>query len=711
MLRIYFLVVLSVLFVTACSSDSGPKGISLGSSSVSLSVVRNGDLPSAAHVSINWTGNDVAQVVVGVPAGQSLPGWMTIDLLGNYSPLDLVIGVNTTTLSPGTYNATVRVAAGTISDELINYVDLPVSYTVLPELTVSPASLNFSVFEAQYPADQTVTLNTLTNVSNVSANIYFGPTVSSSPLDVAQVNNTFTVSANASALNLMPGVYNGMLSIYLQYNNTIAKVFDIPISYEVKSLLVVPGSVAFNISGVSQVADLQQSYVPSSPLGDVSWNASVDVDWLAVSASGTTGTSDPLDLTIQQASLAGLGVGTHQATITLTGLNFSNAQIPVTLNISLPTIDVAAPYVNFANQNNKLLVRGLNFDNFVGNVLVDGSPANKITNISNTELEIEFTPTTTGLHDIAMENLGVTSSKPNIIEVVEPGVFPGETITLTEAAAHLAFDPIHNTLFFAANSGLHKLQYDSVNGWMETSTSIPFIAGISLSNDGNTLYATYASAYDNRLYVVNTADLSYSGYTQVSTFYDYYRLPLTLNDGNVLLIDTDQWSGTYLYPSGSLGLPSIYAAIAKISGNGEKIIYGARSTIASAVYIYDVGDAQYTVSSIPSGYLSQNQLAISEHMEKLIIGQAVYDQSFSNMGSVDPYDIVTLSPDGQLAYLISGNTLTTVDVSTSASPFPVVGTPVQYSTTTSTAIPYLVVSPDGGTLFILRGTELVVYPL
>jgi hypothetical protein len=111
-------------------------------------------LPAAQSVSVTADGGTLLPYTTSVSYGAGGSGWLTVPASGTAgSPL--AVSVSTASLTPGSYQATIRLTpAGSTAP-----VDVQVGYTlVASKLGLSPAALAFSVDGATEPAALTTTL-------------------------------------------------------------------------------------------------------------------------------------------------------------------------------------------------------------------------------------------------------------------------------------------------------------------------------------------------------------------------------------------------------------------------------------------------------------------------------------------------------------------------------------------------------------------------
>jgi len=137
--------------LASCGGESG-SGLTLSSSSVAFRALAPDMVADSREIQISWGDNfAVAGVIVGVPPGQSLPGWLDVSLDGSSSPLTLTVRRASGILSVGHFEATLRVVTVNVRGGLLDMVDLPVTFDSIAVPTVSPGTLNLAWTESGQP--------------------------------------------------------------------------------------------------------------------------------------------------------------------------------------------------------------------------------------------------------------------------------------------------------------------------------------------------------------------------------------------------------------------------------------------------------------------------------------------------------------------------------------------------------------------------------
>jgi hypothetical protein len=537
--------------------------LSVSPSSISFEVEAGGALPGTIWSTVEFHDPRVYEVVIGAPGDQSLPAWIDIFLSGSSSPMSLSLRVKNTNLSPGEYTTTVRVATRYVSPNgaaFLDVRDIPVTLNVRPAVTLS-ASTGTLLLDRNEPAAP----------GSQSVNIAFsGGTPSSWTASVSYVSGSdwLTVTRSGDALNVQPGsLPPGQYQADIEINYTVGgltKTSTIPVTYVVNSAITAPGSIAFAIDGSSTVSSLSNAItIGSNTAGgaspDMSWSASVDQPWLTLSpASGVTGGSNNMMLSLVASELEKMGSGSHAATVTITtnAPSVAPRTVPVTLNFNLPTASYVAPYIATAGVPGTAIVRGSGFNSLPNPaVKIGAASAASVTRISDTELRIKYDAITSGsgypyAQPVHIENaLGLQMTRAQLV-TVDPTSYATTRIDSPGEKTNVLYNGERKDIYAGnlTNKTLERYRYNG-GGWTKSVLSLPGInrsptQAIAISPDGRLI-----AAFDNdHLYVVNLATFTVEKtVTFAPRFANWLGSIAFANNGKILAADTNQWSGVQIY--------------------------------------------------------------------------------------------------------------------------------------------------------------------
>jgi hypothetical protein len=258
--------------------------------------------PPAQTVKANFTGY---AVIVGVPPGQSEPAWLDVAHASSDEKGAIFrFSIKTTSMNPATYGATLRFVTGREDGTDLEYVDLPVTYTVRPAprpLSISPGYLSFSAVSGQTPPPTpsrvTVTTDDAQPVRySVTASYHGSSTSGWLTLPSSGLTpQSFDVGPNTTALPA--GQYNAVLT--LTPDNGRPSV-QISVSYGVSapslsSLSVSPTQLSFTASSGQLALPTARTVTVSGQSGQsvnyavsASYGGGGPTDWLTLPPSAAT---------------------------------------------------------------------------------------------------------------------------------------------------------------------------------------------------------------------------------------------------------------------------------------------------------------------------------------------------------------------------------------------------------------------------------------
>lgn len=259
---------------------------------------------------------------------------------------NVVVGVNTSGLKPGSYSAVISFVAGqTTQSELVQLTVQPAPPPGAPIMAVSPLDLNFSTMQGQAdPPGQTVTItntggSTLT-WSNAAA-VQIQPWLHFSPASgTIAPGQSAQLTVNVSASNLTFGGYTG--EIVLSGTDAQGGVVGGSPQAILINLVVQAPCTLSQLPVVPPFSDTLQGTATVAPqtvtifaTGNcswpVNWSAQVvnsNAPWLTLgSSSGAFTGSGQFGTFLVSPSVAGLPLGPYSATVAVTATDASGATL------------------------------------------------------------------------------------------------------------------------------------------------------------------------------------------------------------------------------------------------------------------------------------------------------------------------------------------------------------------------------------------------
>ena len=306
----------------------------IGASPISLSFTaqQGGGNPTAQTLTISnagggtlsWSANDSTTWLSLSPASGTGTGTVTVS-------------VTTGTFTAGSYSGTVMLSATGASSVIV-----PVTFTVTtaplpPAIGASPASFSFTAQAGANPAAQTLTIN---NTGNGTLSWNASDNATWLTLSPASGTGNGPVTLTVSTATLTVGSYSGLITL----SATGATTVTVPVTFTVTATPVPPaiGASPTSLSFTAQQGGgnpiAQTLNISNTGGGTLSWSASPNTTWLAVSPAAGTGNGA---VTVRLTTGI-LTAGSYNGNITLSATGASSMTVPVTFTVtSVPTISLS----------------------------------------------------------------------------------------------------------------------------------------------------------------------------------------------------------------------------------------------------------------------------------------------------------------------------------------------------------------------------------
>jgi len=500
---------LGLLALAGCGGGGGGgnNGVSINTSAISLTAPINGPLPAAHSYSITWSNTNVAAVLIGVPTSESIPTWIDLSAPGNSSPLTLNVGVNTTNMAVGTYKMTMRVVGVDKNGGVINYVDVPVTYTITNTLSSPTSVLNFSYIfgsDAQ-PASQIVSIN--------GENLQWTATTSQSWLQLDKTSGTtptnLTISIDTSTIS----IGTNTAQITLTNQNNAKDTFVLNVTLQVYSPIITVSGTTVVVGGTNGHDFTPQPFNFRINTGSMAYpwtmtlNSGTGLSWLKASASSGTVSSTNTSLSFD-ADRSGLTAGTYFGSATIT-VDVKGQMISKMILVNLVVDDhmvyvhdtgaafVSTPSMSVLSKT--VTVQDSNNLSTTPWAASSDQTWLTVTSSGNTGGSLTMTADPTGLatDTIHYANVTITSTDSTVIntETIHVGFWAGSADpnaqdSLTATYTEIVADPIRPYVYMN-NGGTDIDVYNVYTASKVTTISnvATTLGNMTVSTDGSTLYA------------------------------------------------------------------------------------------------------------------------------------------------------------------------------------------------------------------------------
>ena len=445
--------------------------------------------------------------------------WLMLSPASGANSGTITVTAATGSLAAGTYNAiiTVNATGGATA------VTIPVNLTVAPApippaISTSPTTFSFTVQRGGgNPAAQTL------NIRNTGAGTLTWTASDNAAwltLSPASGTNNGAVTVSAATGSLAVGTYNGTITISAPGSKSVS----VPVTFTVTAAPVPPAigtspaSLSFTVQHGGGNPAAQTLNISNTGGGTLTWTASDNAAWLALSPSSGTN-NGTITVTAATGSLA---AGTHNATIALGATGAANVQVPVTFTITPASTSIT------------LSPSSLTYTGMHGS----STPASQgLTVTSNGNWTATDNATWLTLSPTSGSGNGTISARVNLesasvgtnkatITVTAGGTTRAVEVTLTVAAASLTITP-GNLAFTAtqggANPSAQTITLSSTGTWTASdNASWLSLSPTSGSNNGK-ITASVNTANANPGNNSATITVTSGGMTKSST------VTLTLN--------------------------------------------------------------------------------------------------------------------------------------------------------------------------------------
>jgi uncharacterized protein (TIGR03437 family) len=326
-----------VLIINAGSGGGGGSGLlTLNPASMTFSAAAG---VSPASQTLSVTASTTTNFSVGVTTANGV-NWLTLGQSGGVTPANILVIVNSTSLTVGTYTGSITFTANGVNQTVSVILNVTTTGGGGGNVTATPASLSFSgQAGAGNLAGQTLSISSTQGAAgvNVTLTASGGSWLTTSLQSGA---TPFSVTVNVNVAGLSAGTYNASIIITPSGGNVVT----VPVTLTVTALPAVsatPTSLTFAFRAGDPVPASQPVSVTGGGSSlSFTATASSNGNWLAVSpASGTTPAT--VNVSVNPSGLAA-STTPYAGTITVSGSG--NATGSTTVSVSL-TVTAPLPTV------------------------------------------------------------------------------------------------------------------------------------------------------------------------------------------------------------------------------------------------------------------------------------------------------------------------------------------------------------------------------
>jgi hypothetical protein len=628
-------------------------------------------------------------------------------------------------------------------------------------MTLSANSLTLAATDGGTPAGQTVTAS----FSGTGSGTLYVLVVPADPalISVGNVAINGTTSGQAVVTPAAPttagaGKHSTTIAVTACLNDATCKTNQIAGSPQTINVTYTVAGVGASITGLSYTignsavaADYSQTFNVSGYPTQTWTSVITNAPWLSLgSSTGSTGATVSVQATLDQTQVGALANGTYTGSVTLSAPSGIGVTLPVTLTLARIKVNFVAPYVGTSNTSDTVIIRGEHFGLVRPTSVNFGSTAaSSFTVVGDTEIDATYPALPAGTYpvQIVASDTAVGTSRARLV-IVDPPKFPSARLSYAvsplSVVTELAFDAERQAFLVQFNdrslqppNELLRYAFDSGVWATPIATNVPPAGDFALSIDGTQILS---SGYDDSVLVSNgeavvvplspttLLPIGAKAGSPAAVGFGVQSLAVA-NDGQAIVETTNfQFSGEnpilgYAELRGTISvLPQTTTvvsnkAVVGASSDGATVLVvsnspGVPSGPAVAKYDTSAGKLTQLGSFVQSGSIS-----IDRHGTRVLLNATgVYDHNLTLRGSLPGTTVGSvLSPDAHRAY--------TYDSSGSVRVFDLTAAPtagLYPEITPAKPLPgppglstwaRLIVSPDGGSLFVAIGGGVYIVPL
>ena len=619
-------------------------------------------------------------------------------------------------------------------------------------LALSTNALTFSATgTSATPAGQIVTA-TVTGASGgtlVVRVVATGPAVGSiSGVTITGPNSGRATVFPATASTLGPGTYASTITVTACLNDVncsgplIGTPQTVNVTYTIPGVASSAASLSYSLGNTPLPADFtRQLNITGYPTQN--WSVASNLPWLTPTpSSGSSAGSVQVTAPLDQTQVGLMNNGTYTGSVTLTPTSGDPVTIPVSLTIARSQVNYVAPYVATTNTSNDVIIRGENLDQVtISGVTFGGNSATAFTRISATEIHATHPALTpAGPYAVQLQtNLPSIRSLATLVAADPPAYIAG-TLAYPSATAKrvidLAYDAERKALLVgieypSLGLGANELvRYVFTTGWDGgTTKALPNLSALALATDGQQLLlaSELPVTFEMAITQVNPLTLVSGTVTSTGAIGETFQGLGITNDGYVVAAAHNDggFAPAFRYSIRNPGFTTLtgvgFQGFGFFRANGAASADGSRVVMGSVLdfqdlWVYDASTGTASDTSVGKDAIS---LSLSRTGSRLLLnGTALYDGAFVLQGGALPATTLAavLSADGTHAY--------SYDSDGKVHAFDLNGTPVagiypESATAVAVSDPgpgisgsdmRMVMTPDGGTLFLAGSTQVVIVP-
>ena len=679
-------VLLSVmlLWLSACGGSGGEDKTAISLSTSSLQLTGNSDyLGQPQFVEATFKGDGV---VAGFLPNQPEPDWLHIEV-ASQSANQIKFSVQTRyVLKPGTYKTTLRFVTGLLDGSEIRHSDVAVTATIGTPFSAQAPKLEFTRLRGS--SNFLPSSGYAVNISGTTASWQLKSTFPEMQFSQVSGQGNAVVQVKPALNDATPAREFGLTVV----ENNTKQYFNFSGSMKVRAakLTTTPAQLTFSLNEKSTVEQLAQSLQMSDELNSqlnsqaVSWSATAsDAELIKLDkVTGSSVPATPNKVWLDPVALSKRPSGIHNEKLTLTYVNSDGTfqlEVPIRIEIHLPSLTHIAPYSGRENQGAELIIRGSGFTGAKAPpyLLIAGQQV-AISNVdSDSQLRIKYPPMAAGRYEVTLPGTGSLHRGTGYLVILPDMALSAQAVPTEVYYDRLLHDAERSRLI-GLSEKLHRMDIFDLSPnaiRLARQVEITELQDIAMSIDGQSLYIINRNQ-------LQTIDLNQPDWipatlaTEKETFCGFSLDELAvLNNGDVLVTSRmDYCSGSddlFRYDAKSKTWTNTWASLQyprmATSQNGGTVVIGELGSYAK-ISLWDNLKSQLNMNR--ENNHTARSVDISADGQRVLIDNYdslhIYDATMKAVGAVmhQRTGWFRISADGKYAYALTQSWSTTASVST-----------------------------------------------